>query len=800
MNKKVSLPEKMVKSFYLFFCCVLFFMMGFAQETVKLSGKLTDLETNEPIFAANILLENTNKGTFTDENGYFEIKLSPDSYKLVVSLLGYQQITKEINLKADKYLEISLKQGSESLGEVIIKQSKKELNLRSPQMSVNTLNASDIKKIPTVLGESDVIKSLLLLPGVSNSGEGSSGFNVRGGAADQNLVLLDETTLFSDSHLFGFFSVFNPEAVQSLDLYKGGIPAKYGGRASSVLTIQQKKGNKKEFKASGGIGVVSSRLVLEGPIQKNKSSFLVAGRSSYAHLFLKLIDNPNSAYFYDLNTKFDFLINENNSLTFSGYFGRDVFNINESFKNTYGNTSTTLQWNHQFSEAINSNLYASFSDYYFGLTIDFIGFNWESGIRNYALKYDFNHYLSENIQLNYGLNASYYQFNPGYIDPSREDSGIIEKQLTKKYAWENSFYVDAEQQLSEKLNVSYGFRLNSFYRLGQEKVNIYENDQPLLFNENLKIYEKAPIIDTLEISKGKITNTFFNLEPRISASYQLNESSSVKASYQRINQYLHLISNTDAPTPLDVWAPSGRYIEPQKADQFAVGYFKKFADNTFSLETEAYYKNIKNRLDYINGADLIANDAIEQVILPGESRAYGLEILFRKNTGKLTGWIAYTLSKSQQKTEGRTPEEIGINNEEWYNTGWDKPHDISLTASYEWSKKWQFGANFVYQTGRPTTYPNGKYSYNDITVPSFSSRNSNRLPDFHHLDISATYVPSKNIGRDWKTEWVFSIYNLYNRRNAASISFSENDDTMRTEATRLSIFGIIPAVTFNFKF
>ncbi|WP_121665594.1 TonB-dependent receptor [Mesonia aquimarina] len=785
-------------SFWSFF--LLSIIPCFSQNTLSLSGTILDKETNEPIFGANILLLNTNKGTFTNDKGFFEIKLPPDTYTISISLLGYQSYQEEIILTTDKNIQIVLEQSSESLDQVVITQSKNTIDLKTPQMSVNSLTSADIKRIPTVLGESDVIKSILLLPGVSNSGEGASGFNVRGGAGDQNLVLLDEATLFNDSHLFGFFSVFNPDAVRSLDLYKGGIPSKYGGRASSVLTIQQKTGDLNKFHANGGIGVVSSRLLLEGPIQKNKSSFLVAGRTSYAHLFLKLTDNPNSAYFYDLNTKFNFILNENNTLSFSGYFGRDIFNINESFKNNYGNGMASINWNHQFSQDINADLYASFSDYYFGLTIDFIGFNWNSGLRDYSLRYDFDHYLNEDIKLNYGLDAAYYTFNPGEISPSRENSGIVSKQLIKKYAWENSFYLSAEQSLTDQFSVSYGLRLNSFYRLGQEEQNIYEDDNPLLFNEELQIYEKAPVIGTEKNSHSKITESFVNLEPRLSASYQLSENTAIKASYQRINQYLHLISNTDAPTPLDVWAPSGKYIDPQKADQFALGYFKKFKKNAFNLETEVFYKTIQNRLDYVNGADLIANDAIEQVILAGESRAYGLEILFRKNLGKFTGWIAYTLSKSEQKTPGRTPVETGINNGNWYNTGWDKRHDISITANYEFSDKWRFSGNFVYQTGRPSTFPNSQYIYNAISVPNYGARNSNRLPSFHHLDLSATLTPKKNKNRSWKGEWIFSIYNVYNRKNAASINFAANDDTGINEATRLSIFGIIPAITYNFKF
>jgi hypothetical protein len=685
------------------------------------------------------------------------------------------------------------------LDEIVIKETPNKKTRKELTMSVNRIDAETIKKIPAVLGEKDVIKSLLLLPGVTNSGEGSGGINVRGGAGDQNLILLDDAILFNESHLFGFFSIFNPDAVSKLDLYKGGIPSNFGGRVSSVIDITQKTGSFTDLKAEGGVGVVSSRLLVEGPIQKNKSSFLVAGRTSYAHLFLKLVDNPNSAYFYDLNTKLSFLLNENNSIYFSGYFGRDVFNINDSFKNTYGNAFANFQWEHDFSEELNSDLSLIYSDYYFGLTLDFIGFNWNSGIKNFNLKYNLEHQVSEDIQLNYGLQSIYYLFNPGYIEPSSEDSGITQDQLTKKYAVENSVYLQADQKLGA-FQFGYGLRLNQFLRLGQKEINRYENNSPLLFNEELQIYEEAPITETYSVSKSKVTETFTNLEPRLSASYSFNKNELIKANYQRINQYIHLLSNSNAPTPLDIYTPSGRYVKPQQGDQVSLGYANSFQNSKYTLEAETFYKTVKNRIDYVDGAELIANDAIEQVILNGESRAYGLEFLFRKNTGDFTGWLSYTLSKSEQKTPGRTPAETGINNGDWYNTGWDKTHDISIVGSYEYSKKWSFNASFVYQTGRPTTYPLSFYKFGGFNIPNYGERNSNRLPAFHHLNISATLSPKKNKDRKWKTEWIFSIYNLYNRKNAASINFSKNDDTGNNEATRLAIFGIIPSVSYNFKF
>ena len=771
-----------------------------AQEKFTLKGTITDAASNETLIGVNIIIPSEQTGTVTNEYGFYSITLPEGEYEVIISYLGYSNIKETINLSSNQTKNYKLEESTESLDEVVITEDVEKLNIKKPQMSVNALSINTIKQIPVVLGEVDVIKSITLLPGVTNAGEGSSGFNVRGGAADQNLILLDEATIFNSSHLFGFFSVFNPDAIKDIKLYKGGIPAKYGGRVSSVLDIYQKDGNSNEFHMNGGIGLVASRLLAEGPIKKGKGSFLFGGRSSYAHLFLPIFDIDNIAYFYDLNTKLSYRLNENNSIYLSGYFGRDVFNIADSFENIYGNTVLNFRWNHLFSDKLFSNLSLIYSDYYYGLNLNFVEFNWDSGITNFNAKYDLKHYISNNFKLEYGLNSIYHKFNPGDIKPSTPESGINPFKLTDKYAFENAAYIDAEHQVTDRLALSYGLRVSSFLRLGQDEINIYENDNPVVFNEELGIYEKAQPIGTENQNRSDVIESFANLEPRFSIAYQLNEKSSVKASYNRMTQYLHLLSNTNSPTPLDVWTPSGPFVEPQILDQVAIGYFKSFKDNNYSLEIESFYKTIKNRIDYIDGADLIANNAIEQVILNGRARAYGLEFLLRKNTGRFQGWIAYTLSKSEQQTEGRTPIETGINNGEWYNTPFDKTHDLSVTASYELTKKWSFGANLLFQTGQPVTFPNGQYQYNGITIPSYEPRASSRLPAYHRLDISATLNPESNPDKRWKGQWVFSIYNLYNRMNAASISFGENRMTGVNEATRLSIFGIIPSVTYNFTF
>jgi len=771
-----------------------------SQEKFTLSGTIVDQASNETLIGVNILFPELKTGTTTNEYGFYSITIPTGNYKVTISYVGFNEINDTIILKTNITKNFSLTEAFENLEEVVIRENAGKINIRKPQMSINTLSANTIKQIPVVLGEFDVLKSITLLPGVTNAGEGSSGFNVRGGAADQNLILLDEATIYNSSHLFGFFSVFNPDAIKDLKLYKGGIPARYGGRVSSVLDIYQKEGNSNNFHINGGIGIVSSKLLIEGPLKKNKGSYLFGGRSSYAHLFLPLFNIENVAYFYDLNTKLSYRLNDHNNIYLSGYFGRDVFRISDSFDNTYGNAVLNFRWNHLFSDKLFSNLSIIYSDYYYGLKLNFVEFDWNSGIQNFNIKYDLKHYLSNNFKMQYGINSIYYKFNPGKIEPTTPTSGINPFKLIDKYAFENALYLDAEHQVADNLTFSYGVRLSSFLRLGQDELNIYENDEAVLFNDELQIYEKAPHIGTDSYNRRDIIESFSNIEPRLSLAYQLNDESSIKASYNRLSQYLHLLSNTASPTPLDVWAPSGKYIKPQLLDQYAVGYFKNISDNSYSLEIESFYKKIKNRIDYIDGTDLIANNAIEQVILNGKARAYGFEFLLRKNKGNFTGWLAYTLSKSEQRTQGRNNSEIGINNGNWYNTPYDKTHDISFTGSYDLNKRWKFNANFLFQSGQPTTFPNGQYQYSGINIPSYSTRNEFRLPSYHRLDLSVNYIPKQKKKKRWESQWIFGVYNIYNRKNAASISFRENRNTGVNEALRLSIFGIVPSVSYNFKF
>ena len=793
-----------IVGFFLFF---LITFSSFSQENPEsskqkftISGTISDYDSNETLIGVNVSIRELKTGVKTNEYGFYSITLPKGNYTLSITYLGFQTIDEKIELSQNIKKNFQLQSVQQQLKEVVVISNKKSTNIKSPEMSVNKLTMATIKKMPVILGEADILKSILLLPGVTNAGEGQSGFNVRGGGADQNLVLLDEATIFNSSHVFGFFSVFNPDAIKDLKLYKGGIPARYGGRASSVLDIYQKEGNSNSFHMNGGIGLVTSRLLAEGPIVKDKGSFLIGGRTSYAHLFLKLTDNENSASFYDLNAKLNYKFNDNNSLYISSYFGRDFFNINKEFENTYGNSTFNLRWNHLFSEKLFSNLSAIFSDYYYGLTLSSVGFDWQSSIKNFNLKYDLKYYLNDKIKLDFGMNSIYYKFNPGTIEPINDDSSINFSQLDKKNAFEPSIYIEAEHQASQKLSFLYGLRFSMFYRLGSSTVNLYENNQAVTFNDQLKIYEKGVPIGFKSYGYNEVITSFSNLEPRFSSSYVLNEKSSVKASYNRMVQYLQLVTNTASPTPLDIWTPSDQYIQPQIADQVAVGYFRNFKDDMYSMEIESFYKIIKNRIDYIDGADLIANNAIEQVVLNGQLRAYGLEFMIRKNIGKLNGWISYTLSNSEQQTPGRTPNELGINSGNWYKTGFHKLHNLAVTANYSLSQKWSCSGNFILQSGQPVTFPNGQYEYQGISIPSYGARNDDNLPLYHHLDLSATYTPKPNKTKGWQGEWVFSVYNIYNRKNAASISFRENQISGANEAIKFSIFGAVPSVSYNFKF
>ena len=780
----------------IFLFLLLNFNFIYTQNSFTISGYVQDNSNNELIIGASVIVKELQIGTVTNNYGFFSLTLVEGDYDLIFQSLGFEDQSLNFSLNRNISVNIFLNENIESLDEVILSKNIEDVDVELPLLSMNILSGKTIRQTPVVFGESDLLKTIQLLPGVSSAGEGASGFNVRGGAADQNLILFDEAIIYNSSHLFGLFSVFNSDAIKEVKLYKGGIPSSYGGRISSVLDVYQKDGNNQKLQANGGIGSISSRFLVEGPIQKNKSSFLLASRGSYAHLFLKLTDIENVAYFYDLNTKSNFVINDKNKIFVSGYFGRDVFKLQDTFSNTYGNSTFNFRWNHLINEKTFSNTSVIYSNYYYGLKLDFGGFDWNSSIKNLNLKFDIKNYFSSEFQFNYGLNIIYFDFNPGEISPLTPNSGINYSKLNSKYAVESSAYFDIINKISPNLSVRYGLRFNQFLRLRQQGLQSYINDDPLDFDENLKIYNPAnPLIYSFD-NNSSVFKTFNNVEPRINISYSF-KGQSLKASYNRLNQYLHLISNTSSPTPLDIWVPSGPYLKPQKLDQFALGFYKNAKSLRF--ESELFYKKIKNKLDYVDGADLVGNDNIETVVIAGDARAFGIEFLLKKISGRHKYWIAYTLSKSEQKTPGRNSIETGINFSKWYNTPYDKTHDLSINSEYKINDKLKLVGNFIYQTGQPTNYPNSQYNYMNLNIPNFGERNSSRLPHYHRLDINLTLKPKKN-NRKIESTWVFGIYNLYNRDNANSIIFRRNNETLKNEAVQISIFGIVPSVTYNFKF
>ncbi|MCK8521273.1 TonB-dependent receptor [Aquimarina sp. D1M17] len=801
MNSQSKLNPASKTNLWLLWLFFLGYSTVFGQTNHTISGTITDQNNGETIFGATVFLKGTSIGGVTNEYGFYSITAPAGEYTLNISYMGYKDVNLQINLNQDTKRDVELTEFTAELDEVIVKaEGVERAILRKPQMSVAKLNIGTVKQMPVVLGEVDVLKSLQMLPGVTNNGEGTGGFHVRGGAQDQNLVLLDEAIIYNTSHMFGFFSVFNADAIKDVKLYKGGIPARFGGRVSSVLDIRQKDGNSKNFGLTGGIGLISSRLTAEGPVFGDKGSFLVSGRRSYVDLILKAAGEENSVSFYDLNLKTNYNINQNNKLFLSGYFGRDAFKLGNSFDSSYGNTSGNLRWNHIFNDRLFSNLSAIWSTYDYDLEFAQDEFEWVSSITNYNLKYDFKYYFSDALTLDFGANGLFYDFDPGQIKPTAETSPINALKLDPKRALEGGVYLNAEYKITDKLTTQLGLRYSAFSRLGGQPISEYANGQPVVYNSRLGIYERGEEIGETNFSKSDAIKTFTNFEPRVSLAYLLNENSSVKAGFSRTAQYIHLLSNTSSVTPLDVWTPSGPFIKPQLSNQYAVGYFQNFADKKYSLEVETYYKTVDNRIDYIDGSELIGQNNIETEILNGEMRAYGLEFLLRKNKGNLKGWIAYTLSKSEQRTLGGSAGGPGINNGEWYNAVFDRTHDISISGSYRLNDQWSFGANMVFQTGRPVTYPNGQYEYEGLSIASYADRNSDRLPAYHRMDVSLNYKPKKYKNKRFKGEWVLSVYNLYHRKNAASISFGQNLETGANQATRTAIFGIVPSLTYNFKF
>ncbi|MDR4954603.1 TonB-dependent receptor [Chryseobacterium sp. ES2] len=760
-----------------------FSSLAIAQQTYSVSGTVKDKKNGELLIGVSVKVsEDPTINVVANEYGFYSLSLPEGNYTLIISYPGYQDFEQQI--KVDQNIKVDLpllpaETVAKAIDEVVITGIKKDKNLTSAQMGAETLNIKNIEKLPVLFGEKDVMKTIQLLPGIKSSGEGSSGFSVRGGATDQNLILLDEAPVYNASHLLGFFSTFNSDALKDASIIKGNSPAQYGGRLSSVLDVKMKDGNNKDYNVNGGIGLISSRLSVEGPIQKEKSSFIVSGRRTYADLFLKTNKDykDNKLYFYDLNLKANYQINENNRIYLSGYFGRDVLGLGDTFNTDWGNTTATLRWNSIISSKLFSNtsfIYSNY-DYKISLKNDDTVFDLNSKIRDWNLKQDFTWFAGNKHSVRFGLQSIYHTLTPS----SASGTTVSSFSRNPRYSWENAVYINDDYKATEKLTINYGARLSMFSVLGGDTFNTYEN---------------GVLTDSKFLEKGKFGKTYVNIEPRVSANYRINEVSSVKGGYSRNTQNLHLLSNSNSGNPTDQWIGSSYTVKPEIADQISLGYSRNFNNNNYELNAEIYYKDMKNQIDFKNGAQIGFDTGadVESELLFGKGRAYGLELIAKKKSGKLTGWISYTLSKTERKING-------INNNEWYNARMDKTHDLSIVATYQLNPKWSFSGLFVYSTGNAVTFPTGKYELNGQTIFQYSNRNADRMPAYHRMDLSATYEPSTN--KRFRGSWTFGIYNLYGRENAYTINFEDNPDRPgTTRAMQTSLFRWVPNITYNFKF
>ena len=789
--------------------CFLLALSAWGQDDpFTLSGYMKDASNGEALIGATVLVREISNGTVSNAYGFYSITLPPGTYTIDYRYVGFQGIRRVIELTKDIRLDLELNMAGEELEEVVITDKAIDENVRSLEMSVAELDIKSIEKLPAFAGEVDIIKSIQLLPEVSTVGEGASGFNVRGGSVGQNLVLLNEAPVYQSSHLFGFFSVFNPDAVKDVKLYKGGIPARYGGRLSSILNIRMKEGNNKEYDVTGGIGTIFSRLAIEGPIKKDKASFIVAGRRSYGDLLAKtftdVLADGAALYFYDLTAKTNVTLNKKNRIYLSGYFGRDVFKFNELQGFNWGNRTATFRWNHLPSDRLFSNYTLFYSNYDYGFSFgenDRDKYDWKSDIVTYNFKPEYTYFINANHELTFGGEAILYRFDPANA-VSVSDGETTDISLDQRKALETSLYIGNDQRLSDKLAIQYGVRYSHFRYLGGT-VYHYGDTIPGL---------RKPSVATAEKNTWETIQSYGNLEPRASFRYQLTESASIKGSYNRMNQYIHLISNTTASIPIDVWQPSTNNIKPQQGDQVALGYFKNVGGNRYETSAEVYYKWNKNQVDYINGADLFINKFLESQLLSGVGRAYGLELYAKKNAGRLTGWVSYTLGKSELKVDGINHGTDQKNRKgNWYPTRFDQRHNLKIAAFYEVNDKISLSANFSYISGTPTTYPTDRLTVQDYVVPyiSGSERNNFRIPDYHRLDVSVTFnnIWRGRKGRAGEDHLVVSIYNAYARQNPFSVYFSQGtdrpptDQPIATSSTQLSIIGtLIPAISYNFTF
>ncbi len=733
-------------------------------------------------------------GVSTNAYGFYSLTLAEGKYTFSYRFTGYEERDTVIDFHHNVKLNVDLAEKVISLHEVNVTSEAANKNVTSPQMSVQKLSIKEINSIPVFLGERDILKTIQLLPGIKGVTEGNSGFYVRGGGLDQNLILLDEANVYNPGHLLGFFSVFNSDAIKDVTIYKGGIPAEYGGRISSVVDVKMNDGDNKKYRATGGIGLIASRLTVEGPIVKNKGSFIISGRRTYADLFLKILGpkelRNSQLYFYDLNAKANYELGPKDHIFISGYFGRDNFtfrnstNTNRSFGIDWGNTTATLRENHLFTDKLFLNSSFIFSNYSNNITLGSgdAQFQVTTGIRDFSLKENFDYYISAKNTVKFGLESIYHIFRPGEVTINSASAtirpSVLNKTIERKHGWENGIYISDDYVLSKKININFGLRYSLFTDLGAGTTYSYGGD--------------GNVNDSSLYSSLQPIKTYSGIEPRISVAYIFNDANSIKASYNRIYQYMHLLSNSTAETPVDLWIPCSNVVQPQIGDQVALGYFRNLKQNMYESSVEVYYKKMQNQIDYKPGADLRFNKTVESQLLFGTGTAYGAEFFLKKRYGKLNGWIGYTYSRTLRNFDG-------IDNGATFPARQDEIHDVSVVGIYELSKRWTFSASWVYNTGSAVTWPSGKYQIDGQVVSLYTNRNGYRMPAYHRLDVGATWNIIKT--RRLESSWNFSVYNVYARENAFSISFQQDpNDPSKTQAVQLSLFRFVPAITYNFKF
>ena len=748
-----------------------------AQEITTVNGTVKDKLTGESIIGAVIKIDQlVNVVVTSNEYGFYAISLPKGKYDLRISFVGYEEKRIPILLNAPLITNVFL-ESKNQLAEVVVSTKRKDDNLTKAQIGTETLNMQSISKVPVIFGEKDVLKTIQLLPGVKSAGEGNSGFYVRGGAADQNLILLDEAPVYNASHLLGFFSTFNSDAIKDATLIKGNGPAQYGGRLSSVLDVKMKDGNNKNYTVNGGLGLISSRLSIEGPIQEDKSSFILSGRRTYADVFLKASEKfkDNILYFYDLNAKANYKIDDKNRIYFSGYFGQDELGLGSSFRINWGNKTGTIRWNRIVNNKLFLNTSFIYSDYSYnvGLKNGETNFNVNSNIKDINLKQDYTYYLNPKNTIRFGFNSILHTITPSVF------SGTVNNNINKvgRNGLENALYFNNNFKANQQLTFDYGVRISAYSIMGGDQYNVYNNNA---------------ITQSILLQKNEFGKTYMNVEPRFTSNYRINDLSSVKIAYARNVQHLHLLSNATAASPSDQWIGNSYNIKPELADQTSIGYARNFKNNTYELGAELYYKRMQNQLDYKDGTNINTIADVESSLLYGVGRAYGFEFLAKKKIGLFSGWISYTLSKTERKIDG-------INDGNWYNAKQDRTHDVSIVTILELNPKWTVSGVFVYSTGNAVTFPTGKYTLGEQTIYQYANRNANRMPDYHRLDISATYEnknKKKNAG-----SWNFSLYNVYGRENAYQISFQDDpSDNSKTQIIQTALFRWVPSITYNFKF